>query len=153
MIDTIRIRLHSILDFNKDVLTIIKNKNLNISPYKVPEHFQIYEKMLKYKGLYFNLVTKHIQTKESLELLSSDEYLNLEKNKKLTNYHLIQNKIRFVDEHVTNDINERINGKYHLKSSDTNVNFLINEADLILILNFLSLNIYLAITWRNLYHK
>ena len=128
MIDTIRIRLHSILDFNKDVLTIIKNKNLNISPYKVPEHFQIYEKMLKYKGLYFNLVTKHIQTKESLELLSSDEYLNLEKNKKLTNYHLIQNKIRFVDEHVTNDINERINGKYHLKSSDTNVNFLINEA-------------------------
>ena len=126
MIDTIRLRFHGILDMKPGVLAEIRNANKVEMLPVIPEHHQLYIRMLKYKGKYFSMVKVYNKTKETLETLNESEYLEAENHKEY--YHSYnRNVMRFIDEGQVKYHNMKTNGKYRVPSSTSDVTFQINE--------------------------
>lgn len=126
MIDTIKIRLHGILDVNDDTLSLIQKQN-GRSNLLVPEHQEIYKRFLKFKNKNYNMNLVYNKQTNSIEQLTDDEFLLLENSKKLTQFYQNRNIMRFVNAKETKEVNLRVNGSYKVPSSSSDINFSINE--------------------------
>lgn len=126
MVDTIRLRLYGILDTKDDTHSLLK-KSHGIDNYVTPEHNELYLKMLKYKQSNFSM--NMIYNKETLQWnsLSEEEFLKIENSKKLSEHYQVRKMMRFVQEGEVKEINMRINGKYRVTSSFSDVVFSVNE--------------------------
>ncbi len=126
MIDTIKIRLHGILDVKDDVMSII-HKEQGISNLLVPAHQELYKAILKKRGK--NHAFRMIYNREikALEQVDEDDFLIMENSQKITEYYQNRNIIRFVDAKQTVDKKMSISGNYRIKSSTPDIHYSINE--------------------------
>ncbi len=127
MIDTIKIRLHGILDVKDDALSVIQNEQ-GITNLLVPSHQDLYKAILKHKGKNFTMKMVYNKETQTLEQIDEDEFLLLENSQKITQYYQNRNIMRFVDSKQTVDKKMRISGNYRIKSSTPDINYTINES-------------------------
>jgi hypothetical protein len=127
LIDTIQLRFHGILAKKTDTLSQIQSENIDKSIFVVPQHHELYTKMLKYKGRLFSRVDLVKQDVRSTELIDESDFLHFENNKRKEGFTYIKNVMRFVDETKVNEMTMKVNGKFHSPSSIAAVVFSINE--------------------------
>ena len=89
MIDTINLRLHGANQQVTSNLEKIKADNLNISIAKVPEHFELYSKLLQFKGKSFQIKRNFNHEELVHSNLSDDEFLTLKTSKCYNKKHSI----------------------------------------------------------------
>lgn len=126
MIDSINLRLHGVNQEKLNNLEIIKAQNENTSIMKLPEHFELYQKILSYKGKTFSVTktfNKEISTNSSL---TDEEFLNSHTSKQTHDYRLSLNKQKFVDGDIEKIYNLNVRGKYSLNSQSYHVVFNVN---------------------------
>jgi len=126
MIDTINLRLHGANQQVTSNLEKIKADNLNISIAKVPEHFELYSKLLQFKGKSFQIKRNFNHEELVHSNLSDDEFLTLKTSKQVNNYYLSTNKQSFVCESIEKQYNLNARGKYSINSQSYNIVFKIN---------------------------
>lgn len=127
MFDTIKFRLHGILDVDDTTLALIKKETKGLTNVVVPEHQELYKKLIKYRDKNFTLRQVFNRETNTVEVLDEEEFLLLENSKQFSQFYQNRNMMRFVDAKKTKDVNLRINGTYRLTSSSPDVNFSINE--------------------------
>lgn len=127
MIDNINLRLHGC---NQPIL----NDNTNIDKYSkghanlyVPEHFELYKKILETKGKKGFEITKcfNQQTVEH-NTLSEEDFLVKETSNKLNTHYLSLDKVYFASDKQVKERNFRVNGRYNVTSSEHDVVYSIN---------------------------
>lgn len=126
MLDTIGLRMYGFNDIKGGALTTIQAEN-GITPFAVPEHNELYRKMLKSKNKNFSMTVFFNAQKESLEYAKEEDFLLYENVKHLNHHYQIRDKIRFIEEGTAKEMNQAINGKYRVPSSFSDVTFRINE--------------------------
>lgn len=126
LLDTIRLRLYGTLDTDDSTLSLIQREN-GLSNHVVPEHHELYVRILKHRGKNFHLKVQYNREKEAWEDVSEGDFITKENS--LTYSHHKQNRqmIRFIDEGKVKDINMKINGSYRVPSSFSDVAFTVNE--------------------------
>lgn len=128
MLDTNRLRFHGILDRYEDAQHIIREETTGVDTHVIPQHHELYAKMLNYKGKYFNkvqVINREVEVKADL---TGSEFLHMENSKKL-NFHLQKKKyMRFQDARTIKDVVMRTNGSWSVPSSYSGVAFSINES-------------------------
>lgn len=125
MLDTIEFDLYGINDVKQDALSMVQASN-GVSPFAVPEHNELYRKMLAYKGKEFSMAVHYSREKQTWERSSPDDVHLYENSPRLTNYWGVKDRMRFVDEGKVKDIMKAINGKYRVPSSFSDATFFIN---------------------------
>lgn len=128
MIDTLQLRLHGINDLRKGIINEIAVSNGHFSQYAIPEHNDLYKKMLNYKGKY--MTRQMVKTREVEEYSDrdDDDFL-LSENSSTVNYHRqIRNVMQFTDERKVKEVNMSINGTYRVPSSYNGITYRINES-------------------------
>lgn len=126
MVDTIRLRLYGILDTKEDTLSILK-KEYGLDNYVTPEHNELYTKILQYKKSNFSMNVMYNKETRRTETLNEEEFLKIENSPKLSKHYQVRKMMRFVQEGQVKEINMRINGKYRVPSSYSDVVFSVNE--------------------------
>jgi len=126
MIDTIVLRLHGANQQVKTNLEKIKSENTNTTIQKVPEHFDLYSKLLQFKGKSFSLVKTYNKELYSNTTLKDDEFLSTQTSSVVNNYYLSLNKQQFIYADKVKEHNLKVRGKYSLTSQSHDVVFNIN---------------------------
>ena len=126
MIDTVNLRLHGVNQEKLNNLEIIKSQNENTSIMRIPEHFELYQKILAYKGKTFSITKTFNKETFSKSELSDEEFLTNHTSKQTNDYRLSLNKQKFVDGDIEQEYNLNVRGKYSLNSQAYNVVFNVN---------------------------
>jgi hypothetical protein len=126
MIDTIVIRLHGANQQKTSNLDKIASENLNTSIQKVPEHFDLYSKLLQYKGKSFSLVKTYNKELHSNTTLNDEEFLSSHTSNVVNEHYLSLNKQKFIYADHEKEHNLNVRGKYSLTSQSYDVIFKIN---------------------------
>lgn len=126
MIDNLVFRLHGI---NQPEL---RNK-LSIQSYKkgfavmyVPSHFDLYKKIMQYKGKAFTMSRIFNKEQKQSSEISDEEFLLTKTSRKLNDHYLNLDKISFVSDKVVKERNLKVNGKYRVPSSEHDVVYSVN---------------------------
>ncbi|GAB5563362.1 MAG: hypothetical protein Wins2KO_04250 [Winogradskyella sp.] len=127
MLDTLVLRFHGILSTKTTTLAILKTSTVNTTNFVVDEHYQLFKKMLKYKGRFFSTVSTRTKTTETREIIDEDDFLQLESKNNIHGLTAVKQVMRFTDEKVVKEVNQKLNGKYRVPSSVSDVVFSINE--------------------------
>lgn len=128
MIDTIKIRLHGILDVKDDVLSMLEKDNKKITNLLVPQHQALYKAILKHNGKNFTMKMVYNKETQTLEQIDEDDFLIMENSQKVNQYYQNRNMMRFINAKQTIDKKMRISGNYRIKSSSPDINYVINES-------------------------
>ncbi len=127
MLDTIKLRLFGINDTYTENIDIISAKNEGRTQFVLPAHYDLYKAMLKHKHKNFSMHRMYNKETHSLEPISEDEFLILENTPKINEHWQTRNVMRFEDAKTVKERTFAIKGNYNISSSDSNVNFSINE--------------------------
>ncbi len=126
MIDNIVVRLHGI---NQPVL----NSKYSIDAYKkgfalmyVPAHFDLYKKIMEYKGKAFTMSRIFNKQQSQKSTISEEEFLLTQTSRKLNDHYLNLDKIAIVNEKEVKERNLKVNGKYRVPSSEHDVVYSVN---------------------------
>ncbi|WP_136465205.1 phage/plasmid replication domain-containing protein [Flagellimonas onchidii] len=128
MIDTVQLRLYGINDPKKGTLNEIAVTNGHFTRYAVPEHNDLYKKMLNYKGKY--MTRQMVVSRETHEIggRDDDDFLTDENSSVVHYHHQTRNVMRFTDERKVKEVNMSINGTYRVPSSYNGITYRINES-------------------------
>lgn len=126
MIDTIVLRLHGANQQLSSSLEKIQSENNKTSIQKVPEHFELYSKLLQYKGRSFSLVKTYNKELHSNTTLNDDEFLSSQTSNKVNEYYLSLNQQKFIYADYVKTHNLNVRGKYSLTSQSQDVVFNVN---------------------------
>ncbi len=126
MIDTIVLRLHGANQQKTTNLEKIASENQNTSIQKVPEHFELYSKLLQHKGKSFSLVKTYNKELHSNTTLKDDEFLSSHTSNIINNYYLSLNKQKFIYADYEKEHNLNVRGKYSISSQSHDVVFNVN---------------------------
>lgn len=113
MIDTIVLRFHGALDRKSDTLSEVQEDNQQNPIYAVYEHHELYKKMLRYEGKFFNMVQRVHKDIVSITAESDSEFFDKENNAKNVGYQYVKNVTRFVDEDKVKETIGNTNGKFN----------------------------------------
>ncbi|MDD7885741.1 hypothetical protein [Flavivirga sp. 57AJ16] len=113
MIDTIVLRFHGVLDKKTDTLSEVKSGNSQAAIYAVDEHHELYKKMLRYEGKFFNMVQRVNKDIISITPESDSEFFDKENNAKNVGYQYVKNVMRFIDEDLVKETIGATNGKFN----------------------------------------
>ncbi|WP_034039756.1 hypothetical protein [Wocania ichthyoenteri] len=113
MIDTIVLRFHGALDRKVDTLSEVQSGNKQAPIYAVDEHHELYKKMLRYEGKFFNMVQRVNKDIITITPESDSEFFDKENNAKNIGYQYVKNVMRFVDEDTVKETIAATNGKFN----------------------------------------
>tara|TARA_R110002051_G_scaffold257435_5_gene316429 strand:+ start:23534 stop:25600 length:2067 start_codon:yes stop_codon:yes gene_type:complete len=137
MNDTLRLRVHGINSLKKGIQHLLKtSKSIDelaidndtpVDYFAVPEHNELYKKMLRKKGK--NTSMKTIMSREIKErsTLSQQDFMVLENSKKLSDHFQQRNIMRIQDEREVKELTMAINGSLRVPSSFNGITFSVNE--------------------------
>lgn len=126
MIDNIVLRLHGINQPKLDTLNNISMYKKGVANMYVPAHYDLYKKLLTYKGKGFSVAKIYNKTVSETSEKSDDDFLITKTSKKLNEHYLSLDKVSYIHDKVVKDRNLKANGKYRVTSSEHNVVFSIN---------------------------
>lgn len=126
MIDNIVLRLHGCNQPRLDTQNHINAYKKGIAVTYVPAHFDLYKKILQYKGKGFTISKIFNRQSSEISEKSEEEYLLTKTSKKLNEHYLSLDKISFVSDKVVKERNLKVNGNYRVPSSEHNVVFSVN---------------------------
>lgn len=126
MIDNIIVRLHGTNQPKQGTTFDVQKNKKGFADMLVPEHFDLYKKILKHKNKGFTMQRIFNQEKDETSDISDEEFLLLNTSKKLNQHYLNLDKIHLVYDNKVKERNLKINGKYRVPSSEHDVVFSIN---------------------------
>ena len=128
MIDTIILRVHGINQQKKGALDEIRYKSKKSDFLLVPQHFDLYSKLMQFKGKSFTRTDIYNSEENSSNINSNEEQLSSKTSKVVNNHYLQNERMRFTDGDFVRDTIMKSNGKFRLSSSSPDVSFSINSS-------------------------
>ncbi len=128
-IDTVRYRLHAVFDTKTKYIDKEKKipNPLDDQEYTCPSHFDLFTKLMEYKGKYFESKSIINKTQETHENIDSDDFLHFNYAKGDLKGHFLNTQIlRVRNEKETIERNMRTIGTFRLSSSESDINFSVN---------------------------
>lgn len=126
MVDNVIVRCHGCNQPRLKTETEIQNYKNGYPSMYVPEHYELYKKIMQYKGKSFSMQKIYNQTQTQESELTSDDFLITKTSKKLNSHYLTLDKISFVSDKEVKDRNLKVNGKYRVPSSEHDVVYSVN---------------------------
>lgn len=129
MIDTIKLRFHGLNDVKSDIEAELLKENCGVDNFAVPEHNELYMKLLAFKDKSFSVVKHYNREVNSEETLARSEFIHLETSQNKTSQHYLNmNMMRFENAKSVKEVFKTINGNYRIPSSYNGVSFFVNPS-------------------------
>ncbi|UII79561.1 hypothetical protein [Flagellimonas sp. CMM7] len=127
MNDTVRVRIHGCNDKVGTTKSEWAKKNKGLSDFLVPEHNQLYIKLLQYEGKYFHAKGIGIEEVEQYSNEDTEDWIHKMTNRKIAKHGFQSGMMLFVDETKVKRYYQKVTGNYRVPSSFGGVVFQVNK--------------------------